>query len=206
MIHAAHAKQLPSSATTTETTTEKRTPPTMLLSQFNRDLVHRRCIVKIGDEARVEKILGQNGLRKLRENLFVSLVNNSPDAAANSPKEETPPAERPDSPVAEDADAFPPPGKAVSELPEAADNREEEEELIDPELLPAQGSISPSSKTVVLNHWSENIALDKWGNPVPIHQARGGGARAACQAAAGPRGGGRRSSHPLEERTRMATP
>ena len=162
----------------------------MLLSQFNRDLVHRRCIVKIGDEARVEKILGQNGLRKLRENLFVSLVNNSPDAAANSPKEETPPAERPDSPVAEDADAFPPPGKAVSELPEAADNREEEEELIDPELLPAQGSISPSSKTVVLNHWSENIALDKWGNPVPINQARGGVGRGRGSGRGGIRGGG----------------
>ena len=87
--------QLPSATTTeTETTTEKRTPPTMLLSQFNRDLVHRRCIVKIGDEARVEKILGQNGLRKLRENLFVSLVNNSP-AAACSPKAETPPEEFP---------------------------------------------------------------------------------------------------------------
>ena len=43
----------------------------MLLSQFNRDLVHRRCIVRIGDEARVEKILGQNGLRKLRDGVCV---------------------------------------------------------------------------------------------------------------------------------------
>ena len=43
----------------------------MLLSQFNRDLVHRRCIVRIGDEARVEKILGQNGLRKLRDSVRV---------------------------------------------------------------------------------------------------------------------------------------
>ena len=135
----------------------------MLLSQFNRDLVHRRCIVKIGDEARVEKILGQNGLRKLRENLFVSLVNNSPTATA-CPKEEKIP-ERQDPP----ADAFPA-GKVVPELP--ADNGEE---LIEAELLPAQGSISPSSRTVVLNHWSENIVLDKWGNPVPINQARGSG-------------------------------
>ena len=168
----------------------------MLLSQFNRDLVHRRCIVKIGDEARVEKILGQSGLRKLRENLYVSLVNNS--ANASSTEEEIP--ERQQVPTPPVADAFPAPtplgGKVVPELP--ADNAGDE--LIEAELLPPQGSVSPSGKTVVLNHWSENIVLDKWGNPVPINQAargsgrgRGGGGRGVGRGggvSGGVRGGG----------------
>ena len=144
----------------------------MLLSQFNRDLVHRRCIVKIGDEARVEKILGQSGLRKLRENLFVSLVNNSASATPCS-TEEVP--ERPIPP----GDPLPP-GKAVPA-----------EELIAAELLPPQGSVSPSGETVVLNHWSETIVLDKWGNPVPIHKARSGRSRGGGGGGRGGRGFGR---------------
>ncbi len=44
------------------------------LSQIKRDLVYRQCTVRIGDEARVEKILSGKDFKSLSEKLFVSLV------------------------------------------------------------------------------------------------------------------------------------